>query len=259
MPRPSPFSENEIQFMIDLYEQGYGPSDIIAQLGLTCKPHQVSYAVSSRRGYLRPKGHLVNVQPISLEAVAFLDGHLLGDGHITRPHDGCNARFGLHLASRFHDFALWAGDVLADCGIKSYNHCRSTSVFYTAARAALTDMRQRWYPDGHKEIPKDLVLSPNGLAAWYLGDGSLIRRPRGVAVRFYTNSFSFAEVEYLQGCLFDTFNIKTTIHRHRPGTSGWATNPFRAVPVLYIPQQEAPLLFEIMGSCPVLSLRHKWP
>lgn len=259
MPRPSPFSENERQLMITLYERGYGPSDIIAQMGLACRPHQISYVISSQGKCLRPKGHLVNVQPISLEAVAFLDGHLLGDGYITRPHDGCSARFGLHLASRFHDFALWTRDVLAGCGIKSYNHCRSTSIFYTAARAALTDMRRRWYPDGYKEIPKDLVLSPNGLTAWYLGDGSLIRQTHGFAAHLYTNSFSFAEVEYLQWCLLDIFDVETTIHQYRHSKNSWSSDPSQAEPVLYIPQRAMPLFFEIIGACPVPSLCHKWP
>lgn len=257
MPRPFLFSEAEAQFIIGLYEQGHGPSDIIAQMGLTCKPHQISYVVSSRGGHLRSKGRLVNVQPLSLEAIAFLDGHLLGDGFISPLRTDGNSRFELHLARRFHDFALWTRDVLANYDIKSYSHRKSTSIFYTAAMTALTDMRQRWYPGGQKKIPRDLALSPDGLLAWYLGDGYSVRGGR--AAKLYTNCFSFAEVEYLQEYLFDTFDIETSIHQHTPGKNSWALNPSRAVPVLYIPQRETPRLFEIMGSCPVPSLYYKWP
>ncbi|KVP96897.1 hypothetical protein WJ97_13815 [Burkholderia ubonensis] len=64
---------------------------------------------------------------------------------------------------------------------------------------------ERWYPDGKKRVPFDLVLTPISLAHWYCGDG--YRCNSGYIAAFATDGFSTECVESLMQKMRESFGF----------------------------------------------------
>lgn len=73
--------------------------------------------------------------------------------------------------------------------------------------------RQRWYQEGVKIIPKDIKLTQHMLANWYCGDGSVDKK--GYVAKFYTNNFSFQEVEWLVEKINTELSMSANISKNR--------------------------------------------
>lgn len=84
----------------------------------------------------------------------------------------------------------------------------------THTHACFTELRQKWYPDGIKIIPKDIELTPLTLAIWMCDDGSNHAK-HGRNLRLHTNCFTFEDVNFLKEKLFSTFNIESRIKTYR--------------------------------------------
>lgn len=65
---------------------------------------------------------------------------------------------------------------------------------YTPCYVELQEQKKRWYPEGKKIVPEDVVLTPLSLAYWFCGDGSY---DKSGSLVFYTNSFRKENVERL--------------------------------------------------------------
>lgn len=81
---------------------------------------------------------------------------------------------------------------------KAYEYCQvrsNTSLF-------LTQQKRRWYPNGIKEVPIDLCLTPISLAHWFMGDGSStwnnFNHDAGVTADFATQNFSPYSIDRLE-------------------------------------------------------------
>jgi hypothetical protein len=48
-----------------------------------------------------------------------------------------------------------------------------TYIIWTRTHPYFEDLRERWYPDGDKQFPDDLELTPLRAKLWYLCDGYL--------------------------------------------------------------------------------------
>jgi hypothetical protein len=87
---------------------------------------------------------------------------------------------------------------------------------------ALTSFYERWYWDGHKVVPLDLVITPTLARFWFYGDGSSTwtgHRKNNVVVTLCTDSFTTDECEFLRDqwlkvCPSVRFSI-TSNHRLR--------------------------------------------
>src|ERR1039457_4935207 len=44
--------------------------------------------------------------------------------------------------------------------------------FYTVCHPIFNNLREKWYPDGFKKVPRDIVINPVMILFWYLDDGS---------------------------------------------------------------------------------------
>ena len=64
----------------------------------------------------------------------------------------------------------------------------------------LTEMRKKWYPNGKKSVPLDLILTPTTVLHWYLGDGN--NRPNE-GVRLCTCGFISEDNQRLVNMLLD--------------------------------------------------------
>ena len=68
----------------------------------------------------------------------------------------------------------------------------------------LRDQRARWYPKNKKIVPRDIRITPTCLLWWYIGDGSLAKkpsRPKYRRVILCTDCFTDEEIEFLMGLL----------------------------------------------------------
>jgi len=182
-----------------------------------------------------------------------LDGHLLGDASILNHHPDRNKNWCFVLYSIHSEYLQYSADTitcLKDRPIwsraqkdkrtnKTYNsfYLRSLSEDY------FTKQRERWYPEGKKIVPCDLVITKETLLSWYMDDGSIsTSKGRYLA----TDSFTLEDVNLLKKYLARDLDIESAIHKN--------DSHFR----LYIPVREVSKFEKCIGSCPVECFRYKW-
>lgn len=152
-----------------------------------------------------------------------LDGVLLSDGYIHR-------KGGLYVEQAWArvGWLEYLVEQLRACGcesrlievppkdkfLKAENriiHGHGGKVMYTPCYEELKECRRRWYLEGKKCVPTDLVLTPMSLAQWLCGDGSLSNFGWGVVL--YTNGFTESDVHFLIEVLLRDLGIKSTLKR----------------------------------------------
>lgn len=79
--------------------------------------------------------------------------------------------------------------------------------FQTITWQIFKGLRNKWYPDGIKIVPKDITITPLTCAMWFADDGS--NNPKKKSLTIATNSFTKTEVLYLVDLLKE-LNIKST-------------------------------------------------
>jgi len=137
-----------------------------------------------------------------------IDGLLLGDASIEAGAIGsrlCLTQTIKHfpwieqVRGQLEAFGLELGDVDVAPGfttIKGKRYCRNAAKgFRTRSYLFLTQERERWYPGGEKHVPADVRLTPQSIAHWYFGDGTV--GCKGYHAKFCTDSFTKMEVQML--------------------------------------------------------------
>jgi hypothetical protein len=140
-----------------------------------------------------------------------LDGTLLGDAHISMAGRRRSvAYFAYGHAEDQRCLTEMVAGYLGDTNPKRQRREAPRQDFFTtnSAHPLFAELRKRWYPNGQKRVPRDLVLTPRMLAWWFMDDGSVCRsrprkspsggdRSRSCQARFYTNGFPEEDVDYL--------------------------------------------------------------
>jgi hypothetical protein len=93
-----------------------------------------------------------------------------------------------------------------------FNSTTSSSFRFLAQKFYVLDpTQQRWV----KRVPPDIgeLLTPVGLAYWYMDDGALKWKGKSNAVRLCTDSFSEQDVNLLRDVLKKKFQLETSIQR----------------------------------------------
>lgn len=141
---------------------------------------------------------------------AVLEGLLLSDAHLRRSNENCNAQLGFTIKHRSFADAIvcnlpslsWSPIVERDKYDSRTSNTYHSVTFRSHVDKLLTKEHIRWYPQGTKMVPRDIVLQPLTLLWWYLGDGCLERkkaRPNYRRVCLSTDSFSDEELDFLIG------------------------------------------------------------
>ncbi len=138
-------------------------------------------------------------------------------------------------------------------------------VFRTLSSLLLTPWYSRWYPSGQKIVPPDLILTPKSILYWFLDDGystwrnrekevcgtrnnkTYPQRTKQVIMGFCSESFTKQENEFLCNQLV-RMGIKASVRKCNSG-SGWR---------IFIGQESTNSFFDLIGKCPVDSLKYKW-
>jgi len=100
----------------------------------------------------------------------------------------------------------------------------------------------RWYPQGIKVIPNDLILTKEKCLHWYLGDGYA----EGKNAKFSTCGFQWEEVRRL-ATLMRELGFRASVDRHSGG-----------YPVLRLLTADSRVFLEWLGDCPVKGYEHRW-
>jgi hypothetical protein len=120
------------------------------------------------------------------------DGIILSDGHISETSNiscrfTCGFKYKQTLERIKQDlFCLEFSNIL---------YVEKTLCYYLKSHsyAELLEQRKRWYPNGVKIVPRDIILTPNLCYWWYIGDGSNIK----YGLQLSTESFSEDDVLFL--------------------------------------------------------------
>jgi len=261
MPRPFPFSEAQVELIIQMYNNGDSSATIASKASFECTKGQVLYTLHKFDIHLRAPGRPQNSIPLSDLALRLITGHILGDGSLSSIKPPLiNSNFSLTQCIYHKDVILWTQQLLSHENVptKIYKRLNGTLSMYTPHAPSFTQLRHLWYPQGKKIVPTDLELSSLAMLAWYLDDGTLCKR---AGVVLHTEGFEFHDVFNLSNHLNTTFNLCANVKERYYPPNSWAKNREIPKPYLYIPKSNGNLqrFFDIIGPCPTPCMQHKWP
>lgn len=130
---------------------------------------------------------------------SFITGMLLGDATLSKralsaahgEHQAAWAELKAQLLAPFSPKLGWSKTTVHDV---THNVRR----FHTKGAGYWKALHERFYPEGRKVVPADLVLDDYALAAWFADDGSMRFRPgRRPRAEFAANGFTEAETQRL--------------------------------------------------------------
>lgn len=164
------------------------------------------------------------IGPHNYDILCILIGSLLGDGSMEK--DGNGARFAFYQEKTHGEYLLWLHRIISNLGyckqeipiIKTRKRINGEIRYYFRFRtftfSSFNWIYEEFYPKslGRKVIPKilDQYLSPMALAIWIMDDGTLFKNK---GLKFFTNSFTLKEIQYLSILLKNKYSINSSIHK----------------------------------------------
>jgi len=136
----------------------------------------------------------------------FLDGLLLGDGFLfcnnnisaTYRHSDKHKNYIEYLKQQLKYFNVVSSENTWVKTGYTKGHKYTCYQMSTISYADFLPLRKRWYPDGKKIVPRDIILTPSVCLNWYIGDGSLMRNARGrTRIKLCTDGFPKSDVLFL--------------------------------------------------------------
>lgn len=164
--------------------------------------------------------HRMNIPDKSViltpKLVNFLDGLVLGDGSIIQVSQ-VSASYQQASALRRKEWLDTLKVEFERFGITcktsiGKSNGWDSAFLRTSAYPALLSMRERWYPNGHKEIAEDVEISRQLLANWYFGDGHLTK---GNGAYLYSLWPERLPVEKLAQKISQCLSIPVRVHPRR--------------------------------------------
>lgn len=141
-----------------------------------------------------------------------IDGALLSDAGITSPYMASHFSMALSGAEHLdwlHTVKVALGNLGVDvCNghprllarVDSWGRPYTYCYMKTRASKFIKGEHVRWYGEGRKEVPRDLVITPISLAHWFTGDGNSHKDARScsVTVSLCSQSFGLESIETLE-------------------------------------------------------------
>jgi len=185
-----------------------------------------------------------------------LEGMLLGDGHLERQRGALVARLKVeHSISqspyvywKFNEWRDWVRTPPRERQRRNRLGSVSTNVgFSTLSHFELEKVRLRYYRDGRKVIPEDLELTPLTMAVWFMDDGSRkSSQCRGLYLN--TQSFNFAEVEFLRKVILRDVHVATSVRQQSDGLQIYIPSPSVAEFHAFIADEMLPCMMYKLSS-----------
>ncbi len=181
-------------------------------------------------------------------ALEAFEGVMVGDGGLHRalragdPPELCygvkDSRFTLNQSTEQHDHMDWLYflrdaftelDVEVSPGYPKHTVVRNrgktfgSSILRTLTSPWLTEQRQKWYPDGLKEVFGDFSFSPVSLANAWMSDGNATRDKRSLSavnVHLFVQDFSLDSICVIEHALHSIGVLHTGRGTEKKGRSG---------------------------------------
>lgn len=218
-----------------------------SQYAIWYRLHKFNIPVRSRSegNFLAQRNYL----NLSTELSDLLEGELLGDGYIGIPGSR-SARY-THT-SKYREYLEWLSKTFADMGLEQVGkilprwyeeyHCWSYS-YQSRLYPELVPMQKKWYPDGKKIVPKDLVLTPIMARQWYIGDGGINLTNWRPYIDFSTYAFDKASIDHL----LEELRGK-----------GFRVNHWPASNTIGMSVESVKDFLDWIGPCPISCYQYKW-
>ena len=196
--------------------------------------------------------HLANANHCNLssEALEWINGELLGDGCV-HAYNKYSAL--IVYSSKFPKYIKYVSNTLKSFGIKQAGKIhkqrdKKWNCFYYCYNSLCYEelllLRQKWYPNNKKIVPRDIKLTPLLCRQWYIGDSHLEHpkdsRPNIV---ISTCGFPIPDVEFLKEKLIN-LGFKTTRY---PNNNS-----------IHISVHSTKEFLNYIGPCPVKDYQYKW-
>lgn len=183
-----------------------------------------------------------------------LNGSLLGDGCLYLNKGSINANFVYTSKSLQHvKFvggyfkAYWSGEGIKYVSVfdnrTNKEYSRYTVKTYT--NISFTDEYNRWYQDGTKRLPKDLILTPLICLIWYIGDGCICHQKNTEYIKISSHFFSKEDQEDI---------LLPQLQQFEPSLMSAGNNQY----FIYIPHRKESEFLQYIGSCPFSDYAYKW-
>ncbi len=176
-----------------------------------------------------------------------LDGLIISDAYITR-----EGMFYISQTSKNHEYVVYIANQLGieenRIKIRTRKPDKRTGKIYecselrTLQHPIFLKLRERWYKNGRKVVPQNLIVSKEFLLHWFLGDGCCSINRNSAILVLCTDAFTKHEVEYLKK-LMKSIEINCTIQKNNR---------------LRIPKKDMIAFFDYMGDCPIKCFEYKW-
>lgn len=184
--------------------------------------------------------------------MSLLDGLLLGDGNLELRKINREKNATYRQACKYSDYLQFVKKELVRSGLtftprlimRLQEKIRKSKSYTLKSHASviLTPQYYRWYKNGVKIVPRDVVLDKETLLHWYLGDGSLdYYREKVVKITMSTNSFSEFDITFLQNKL-----TELGVRNCRSGKR------------IQISKSSIENFLGMIGECPVECYKYKW-
>lgn len=226
------------------------PLDFVKGENKLYKQHQL-YIYAKKIGMPLKKASRVLDVNLSINELSKLEGHLLGDGSLFRlKANRINPVFSVvskhktyieyinNSIDLMRDRPIWVRGQFDQRTNKNYQAFWTRSL----AKPCLLSLKDKWYVNDKKIIPRNLILSPELCRRWYMDDGG---KASWSGINLATDCFSKLDVEFLSE-LFQSIDIYPSLHKNGNG--------FR----LYIKKADAVKFIEFIGPCPVDVFKYKW-
>lgn len=220
-----------------------------------CSFSTIRYWLIMLNIHIRPINEAVHLRRVnhcnlSEETKRWIDGELLGDGCLYS-RSKYSAKF--IYGSKYLEYINYVSNTLRNFGIKqagkiNKRYCENfkSYVYYyqSLSYEELLSIRERWYPNKKKIIPRDLKLTPLVCRQWYIGDGYLKHsKDSRPSIILYTNGFPVSDVEWLVKKLIELgFKATRRPSNNTIGISAHSTKEF----------------LDYIGECPVKCYQYKW-
>lgn len=221
------WSSEEDTELICLAEQGVCKADIAKILN---RPFTSISSRCKKLGISTKQKFPQNYVEITPSLREIIDGMVISDAGIYSRKSNPSAYIGLEQHPRRLGWLLQLVEELGQHGVtaKIDNTYHTPSIFdgrnlpggsYIKLRTLnyveFAQERKRWYPNGKKAIPKDIVITPKMLTHWLCGDGR--GGDKKGTLGLCTHGFTLSDVVLLKSKLKSNLDIVTKIqkaHRH---------------------------------------------
>lgn len=210
-----------------------------------------------------------------------LDGSLMGDASLVKwkksakslPHLSKKNKNFDHLKLFANSFEDNPNIKLEELYLKATQKTYPQYAYRSKVDPQLQEYYERWYPESNnyvKVIPDDIEVDSTFLLHWFLDDGYSHLRDRTneyakigkgwttktdqIRVGFCTECFELEQQKVLCDKINDKFDLSINPHKIVWKNSKESKEGYR----LQIPQLNSNKFFEIIGDCPIESLKYKW-